>query len=528
MSVVSYTFFAFMAIAILLYYVVPKKLQWVVLLGASIYFYAIAGVQFLAVVLLTAVVVYVLAMLMQKNLDKQAQMIQGMDRKAARAVKNNMKAKRKKILVLALVLVIGVLFVFKASGFCIKNINRLLGMASMAEIPGWNLIAPLGISFYSFMMISYLMDVYNGKAKAQKNFLKYLTYVLYFPHVTQGPIAKYDEVAPQMFSEHRFSYDTVTQGLWLIIWGYFKKLVIADRLSSFVTAIFNHSGDYQGTIFIFAGVMYSIQIYCDFSGCMDIVRGASECFDIRLGENFERPYFSQTLPEFWRRWHISLGAFFREYVFYPVSTSKLFLKLNTFSRKYLGNDWGRNVASCLPILCVWFLTGFWHGANWNYIFWGLFHGVLICLSTMFEQPIEHLTVKLNIKRDCISWNIFRMLRTFFLCVIGRIIFMGHGVRASARMLYSSVADAGVFYNVETIGLTHNEWLIVIVSCVVLLLVSIAQEMRQQAGNTETIRQWLARQNLWLRWAVLLGGILFIMVYGVYGSGVGAAFIYEQF
>ena len=234
MSVVSYSFFAFLAIAVLLYYVVPKKLQWVVLLGASIYFYAMAGVQFLAVVLLTAVVVYFLAMLMQKNLDKQAQMVQGMDRKAARAVKNDMKAKRKKILVLALVIVIGVLFVFKASGFCITNINRLLGMASMAEIPDWNLIAPLGISFYSFMMISYLMDVYNGKAKAQKNFLKYLTYVLYFPHVTQGPIAKYDEVAPQIFSEHRFSYDTVTQGLWLMMWGYFRKLVIADRLSSLV------------------------------------------------------------------------------------------------------------------------------------------------------------------------------------------------------------------------------------------------------------------------------------------------------
>ncbi len=528
MSVVSYSFFAFLAIAILLYYVVPKKLQWVVLLGASIYFYAVAGVQYLVVVLLTAVVVYVLALLMQKNLNKQAQMIQGMDRKTARAVKNDMKAKRKKILILALVLVIGALFVYKASGFTIQNLNRLPGIEGKITISAGTLIAPLGISFYSFMMISYLMDVYNGKAKAQKNFLKYLAYVLYFPHVTQGPIAKYDEVAPQIFSGHRFSYEMVTQGIWLMMWGYFKKLVIADRLSSFVMTVFNHSEDYQGTIFIFAGIMYSIQIYCDFSGCMDIVRGASECFGIRLGENFERPYFSQTLPEFWRRWHISLGAFFREYVFYPVSTSKLFLKLNTFGRKYLGNDWGRNVASCLPILCVWFLTGFWHGAYWNYIFWGLFHGCLICMSTMFEQPIEHLTVKLNLKRDCISWSIFRMLRTFFLCVIGRIIFMGVGVRASARMLYSSVANADVFYNVETIGLTHNEWLIVIAACTVLLLVSIAQEMRMQAGNTETIRQWLARQNLWLRWLVLLGGVLVILVYGVYGSGTGAAFIYEQF
>ena len=147
---------------------------------------------------------------------------------------------------------------------------------------------------------------------------------------------------------------------------------------------------------------------------------------------------------------------------------------------------------------------------------------------MFEQPLEQLTVKLNIKRDCISWNIFRMIRTFFLCVIGRIIFMGHGVRTAARMLYSSVADAGIFYNIETIGLTHNEWLLVIFSTIVLILVSVAQEVRSTTGNTETIRQWLARQNLWLRWVVLLGGILCILVFGVYGSGVGAAFIYEQF
>lgn len=528
MSVVSYTFLAFLAIVILFYYLVPKKLQWVVLLAASVCFYAFAGIQYLAVVLLTAVAVYFLALSMQKNLDEQTRRIDGLGRKEARVIKNEMKQKRKRVLQLALLVVIGVLFVFKASGFCIDNVNRLLGLMSLAEIPDWNLIAPLGISFYSFMMISYLVDIYNGKATAERNFFKYLTYVLYFPHVTQGPIAKFDQVAPQIFSAHRFSYDTVTQGSWLILWGYFKKLVIADRLSAFVTEVFGHSGDYKGTIFIFAGVMYSIQIYCDFSGCMDIVRGTSECFDIHLGENFERPYFSQTLPEFWRRWHMSLGAFFREYVFYPVSTSSVFLKLNTFARKYLGNDWGRNIASCLPILCVWFLTGFWHGANWNYICWGLFHGGLICLSTIFEQPLELLTQRLNIKRDCISWSIFRMLRTFALCVVGRIIFMGKGVRSAYHMLRSSVQDADVFYNIEQIGLTHNEWLIVMVSCTVLLLVSVAQEIRVQSGNTETIRQWLARQNLWLRWLVLIGGILCIMVYGVYGSGVGATFIYEQF
>lgn len=528
MSVISYTFFAFLAITILLYYIVPKKMQWIVLFIASIYFYLLAGIQYLAVVIVTACVVYVSALCMQKNLDEQSRLIEGLERRAARSIKNDMKKKRKKVLVVALIFVIGILFLFKGTGFFVKNMNRILGMASLTTLPEWNLIAPLGISFYSFMMIAYLMEIYNGKINAQTNFLKYLSYVLYFPHVTQGPIARYEKVAPQIWSKHKFHYDVVVQGLWLMIWGYFKKLVIADRLSIFVTAIFDHRGNYQGSIFFFAAVVYSIQIYCDFSGCMDIVRGASECFDIHLGENFERPYFSQTLPEFWRRWHISLGEFFREYVFYPVSTSSLFLKLNTFARKHLGNEKGRNIASCLPIMCVWFLTGFWHGANWNYIGWGLYHGALICMSTIFESPVEKLTQTLHIKRDCISWNIFRMIRTFILCVIGRIIFMGHGIRASLSMLKSVVVHYDVFYNVENIGLSHNEWLIVITACVVLLLVSVAQEIRKQNGNHETIRQWLSRQNLWLRWLVLIGGVMAIFVFGVYGSGVGRTFIYEKF
>ena len=153
---------------------------------------------------------------------------------------------------------------------------------------------------------------------------------------------------------------------------------------------------------------------------MDNMRGASECFGITLGENYRRPYFSQTLPEFWRRWHISLGAFFREYVFYPVSTSNLFLKMNVKVRKYLGNALGKVFAASIPIMCVWVLTGVWHGAKWNYIEWGVYHGVLICMSTLFEQPIARLTAKLKINTECISWSIFRMIRSFILSLIGRL------------------------------------------------------------------------------------------------------------
>ena len=318
MSVVSYIFIVFFAVTVLIYYIVPKKIQWWVLLAASAVFYAYSGIDDLLIVVGTAFLVYPLTMLMEKNLEEQDRLLLDADKRAARKIKTAQKKKRKKYLVLALLIVIGALIVFKVTGFAIENIKRFLPYEAIQRIPDWHFPAPLGVSFYSFMMISYLVDVYNGRIHAQKNFLKYLSYVLYFPHITQGPIARYELVAHQLWEKHKFDYDTVIKGTWLILWGALKKMVMADRIRPFVTEVFKHSDQYEGMIFFLAAVMYSIQIYCDFSGCMDIVRGASECFGITLGENFRRPYFSQTLPEFWRRWHISLGAFFREYVFYPV------------------------------------------------------------------------------------------------------------------------------------------------------------------------------------------------------------------
>ncbi len=529
MSVVSYIFIVFLAVTVLIYYIVPKKIQWWVLLAASVVFYAYSGIDDLLIVVGTAFLVYPLTMLMEKNLEEQDRLLLDADKRTARKIKTAQKKKRKKYLVLALLIVIGALIVFKVTGFAIENIKRFLPYEAIQRIPDWHFPAPLGVSFYSFMMISYLVDVYNGRIHAQKNFLKYLSYVLYFPHITQGPIARYELVAHQLWEKHKFDYDTVIKGTWLILWGALKKMVMADRISPFVTEVFKHSDQYEGMIFFLAAVMYSIQIYCDFSGCMDIVRGTSECFGITLGGNFRRPYFSQTLPEFWRRWHISLGAFFREYVFYPVSTSKILLKWNTKVRKYLGNAIGTGFASCVPILCVWILTGLWHGAKWNYIGWGLFHGILICLSTLFEQPVAKLTEKLNIRTNCISWNIFRMLRTFLLCVIGRIIFMGSGIRASFHMIASCVVDRGTFYDIiNTFALSQREWGLILIGCLILLCVSVAQEIREQMGIKEDIRSWLLRQNLWLRWLVLIVGILCVLTFGVYGSGSHIAFIYEQF
>lgn len=532
MSVVSLKFVAFLFISVLLYYTLPKKTQPYVLLTASVVFYAFSGLDNLLIVTLTAVAVYFFSQKMQKNLDETAVLIEGLDRKQARVIKDEMKQKRKKYLVWSLVTVIGILAILKYTNFVIGNINSLLGVMHLGQIRGLELVVPMGISFYSFMMISYLTDIYHGKISAEKNFAKYAAYVLYFPHVTQGPIARYKEVAPQIYAQRSFDYDTFVKGLWLMLWGYIKKAIIADDIAVFTDVIFGGWDEYKGIIFIVAGILYSVQIYCDFSGCMDIVRGASECFGIKLSENFERPYFSQNLPEFWRRWHISLGSFFKDYIFYPVSTSKLFLKVNTGARKVFGSEVGRCIASCIPILSVWLLTGLWHGPSWNFICWGLFHGILISLSTAFEQPIDKLSNKLNIKRDCFSFSVFRMIRTFFLCVIGRIIFIAPSMKAAFTMLgsafSSSVKLPGLFDFGEYIWDTAQRAATILIGCILLLCVSLAQEIMKRNGCNMTIRDWLAKQNVWFRWAVLMAGLVAVFMLGNYGAGAGRSFIYEQF
>ena len=261
---------------------------------------------------------------------------------------------------------------------------------------------------------------------------------------------------------------------------------------------------------------------------MDIIRGASECLGITLKENFKRPYFSKTLPEFWRRWHISLGEFFRENVFYPVSTSQVFLKWNTAARKRFGNELGRNIASVMPILCVWVLTGVWHGANWNYIGWGIYHGILICLSTIFEQPLMAVNTRLKIPTEHILFKIFQMLRTFFLCVVGRLIFLGNGLSDSFHMISSMFKRTQTVYTVESFPLTVNEWCVVLICVIFLSGVSVVQEIMEKKQAEMTIRDWLDKQNVLLQMGVVLTGILVILCFGVYGQGAGAAFIYEQF
>lgn len=527
MSIISYSFFLFLLITLIVYYVVPKKMQWMVLLVSSIVFYAYAGWVSLAIIVGTALFVYLLSLAMQKNLEKQDELTASEDRKGAIKIKNRMRLERKKYVVLGLVLIIFLMVLFKGSDFIIENINLALQSFDVSSISSFNLIVPFGISYYSFMMISYLMELYTGKTRAQKNFLKYLTYVLYFPHITQGPIARFEETGNKVIEPHDFDFYRLSDGVLLILWGYFKKLVVADRMAPFVNDVLGNSDKYKGSVFLAMGIAYSMQIYCDFSGCMDVVRGVSECFGISLRENFRRPYFSKTMPEFWRRWHISLGEFFREYVFYPVSTSKLALKLSNVTRKWFGNDWGRNISSALPILCVWVLTGVWHGANWNYIGWGVYHGILICLSTLFS-PFFAKVAKKHVVFSRFGWKVVQMARTFFLCLIGRIIFLGKGLSNSFYMLKSSFADISTIEWEAIKALNIRGWLVVICGCLLVIVVSIVQEHKQSKDSEYMVRSYVMKKNVFVRVAVTFIAVMAILCLGKYGAGVGTTFIYEQF
>lgn len=384
----------------------------------------------------------------------------------------------------------------------------------------------MGISFYTFQMVAYIMDCYKGKITPQKNFLKYTLYVSYFPHVVQGPIARYDQLGKQLFEEKTFDMDRIRDGSLLMMWGLFKKLVIADRLSPFVADVYGSYESYSGLLLFFTTVLFSIQIYADFSGCMDIARGVSEMVGIKLEQNFLHPYFSKTMPEFWRRWHVTMGSFFKDYVFYPVSVSKFSLNLNKNARNIFGANAGRIISSCFPVLIVWFLTGLWHGAAWTYIFWGLFHGILIMLSTIFTDFNKKLSEKIHLNTESWWWKLIQMLRTFFLCTIGRIFFRAPTIGVAFGIfgkMFTSVGWKEVFSSeILTHGIDKANFICVFIAMLILFIASCLQEKM-------VVREKIAALPLPIRWGFYYVAFFVLIIFGVYGPGYDAgSFVYERF
>ena len=534
MSIVSLAFFAFVAAVILLYFLIPLKYRWIVLLAGSYVFYWLNSHWLVFVLLGESLVTYGIGLWIRHVNDKREQYFsaegEALDKEARKARKKTDKRNTRLILVLGIVVDVGILLFLKYFNFFGSNMNHLLRLLGVSgdPIPRLNLLVPLGISFYTLQAIAYMTDVYREKIRADRNPAKFMLFMSFFPQIVQGPIHRHSQIAEQLYEGHRFEYKNLCFGAQLALWGLMKKLIIADRLAVAVQSVFGKMDSYSGPIFFFAALLYGVQIYTDFSGGMDIARGVAQTMGIRLEMNFDQPFFASSIENFWRRWHMTLGAWMRDYVFYPLSLSKAFTKLSRKSRKIFGQFIGKRLPAFLAMFIVFLLVGFWHGANWLHVAFGLWNSIFIMSSIMLTEVYAKCRNKLGIREESISWRIFCMIRTTVIITFGRFFPCAGGVGKAFlvfKKTFTHFWDVRFLTNgtLLKLGLKNYDWIILAVAVAVLLAVDIAHE------NKVEIREGIAKQHIIFRWIIYLAALLVLILFGMYGSATSASsFIYEQF
>ena len=367
MSYTSYFYLLFfLGVLVALYYLIPLKKRWLVLLGGSYFFYWMASGKMIVFLLITTVSVYLGALAMEREqqaFDSVRKSLEKEERKTRKAV----MMRRKRYIVFAMVLInVGLLAFLKYYHFFSANINALGSHLEPGfQLPALKLLMPLGISFYTLSAVGYVIDVYRGQTAADHHFGRLALFLSLFTNITEGPISRYGQLAGQAFEGHRADYRQFTFGAQLILWGLFQKMVLADRAALLVSTVFGSPSDYSGGIVILAMFVYTLQIYADFAGCMDIVRGSGALFGIEIARNFNQPFFSKSIGEFWRRWHMTLGAWFKDYIFYPVTLSKTNMKLGRWAKKHLSVHLGQAMPTAFALFFVWLANGLWHGAAWK-------------------------------------------------------------------------------------------------------------------------------------------------------------------
>ena len=534
MALNSLAFLIFLSVVVLIYYIVPKKIQWVVLLVASYGFYLSSGLDHVIYIIATTLFTYGAGRLMQSFRDKQKKEIAAM-REITKEKKRELKkvvAKKVRVVQVITVLVnLGVLAYVKYLNFFIDGLNDIFSLFAWdASVPMINVIVPLGLSYYTFNTIGYIVDVGRGKHPAEKHIGKYALFVSFFPSIVQGPLFRYGDVGMQLQQTHKFDYNNVKYGAQLIMWGFFKKLVIADRLAPITQTVFSPGfTDYNGSQIFFGVLAYSFQIYGDFSGGTDITRGAAQMMGIELPVNFERPFFATSMADFWHRWHASLGAWMREFVFFPVMLCKPVTALSKKFRKAFGSHAGKIVPSVAAPFVVFFLIGIWHGLSWQYITNGLYNAILISSSVALAPVYDKLGKALRINTEAATWRLFQMLRTFTLLCISRVIVKAPSIGDAFKMIKAMFTSfdpdflLGFDGEIYTYGVDEKSLWVVFFAIMILLVIGILQERGMK------IRETISKQNFVFRWAVFLGLLAIILVFGAYGPSYdSSAFIYGRF
>lgn len=423
MEIYSLEYFIFVGVLLLLYYTVCRKCQWVLLLIGSLSFYALYGVSHLAFIGITSGSVWLGTLAVDRFMTqyKTEKKKEGVDRAARKELKR-ICTRRKRVVLLAICLLnFGILFYFKYWNWVMEAFLRAAHTTvnQFTIYTAAGLALPLGISFYTFQTVSYFIDVYNGKSRVERNYLKLVLYTSYFPQLFQGPINRFHELAPELYGRHAFDLERTKRALLLFLFGMLKKYSVANLLAAPLAAIFDHGVSHlSGPVIVFGILCYSAQQYCDFSGGIDMVLAVSELFGIRMMQNFRQPYFSVTLGDFWRRWHISLGAWMRDYIFYPFALTKWMQKLGKWCSRHLGRHFGRVLPASIANILVFLVVGAWHGSQLHFIMWGLYNGVVIAVSDILKPVFDSWTAALHINPKSRGFHVFRIIRTFIIVNIG--------------------------------------------------------------------------------------------------------------
>ncbi len=526
----TFRFILFLLGVIVVYKLLPQKFRWIWLLLASYTFYCFAGVKYLLYIAVTSLSTYLTTIKLDKLQMQQAKYLkenkESLSREERKAYKAVMKSKQRKWLVLCMVLNFGILAVLKYTDFMIDNINGLLNVFNSGkQLALMNFALPLGISFYTFQTMGYLIDVYREKYPIEKNVFKLALFISFFPQLIQGPINRFDGLKESLFAGKELEAKNVSFGTQRILWGFFKKLVIADRLLVAVTTIIHNTETYQGVYVLVGMFFYAITLYADFTGGIDIAIGVAEIFGIPFMENFERPFFSKSIAEYWRRWHISLSFWFRDYMFYPISVSKPMLDLSKYCRKHVGDWLGKRISIYLASIIVWFTTGIWHGAAWNFIVWGLLNCAVILISQELNPLYDKFHQRFKVG-DSSWYRLFQIVRTFWLMSFLRTFDCYQNVGLTFKMystIFTRLNITELFRGgLMRLGLSLNDYIVLVLAVLLMLIVSLA-------GRRGSVREQIAAKPLMVQYVAYFVVFLAVLILGAYGVGYDSSqFIYSRF
>jgi len=512
MSLVSSLFLVFVAAVLLLYYVLPKSFRLWVVIAASLAFAGFLGFYTLLFVLVSAVLCYVGGLLSGPS-------------------KSN--AARNAATIITVVINIALLCCIKyynVLGLAAGRLNLLFGATENSNT-FFLYAVPVGMSFYVLQTTGYILDCRWEKITPEKNFFKVLLFSTYFPQLMSGPMNTYANLSAEFekAKEVKFSFERISDGAVRVAWGFFKKLVIADRAAMTVNQIFGDHVNFTGWYVPIGVLFFAIQLYCDFSGCMEVVIGVSHMLGIELPENFNCPFFAKTVREYWRRWHITLGGWLRDYLMYPLLKSAPLIKIGDWAKAKFGKKNGKKVPTYIALLILWFAVGYWHGGLWNYVIGsGILHFIYIVLGMIFEPLSKKIRPKIG--ADKLYFRIFQSVRTFILMLTGFVFFRSATVMDAVDM-YAAIFRRGAalnWANFSSSGMDLSNLIVLVIAVLILAAVDAYKYVPGEDDQPKSMIAFLRSKGIVVLWAAFMFLTVATLVFGMYGLGYDSgSFIYAR-